>query len=248
KYRSRFNMIIFVKRGQWAAKQTISEALGPELIPNARIAVCGSGGKTSIIMRLAEEQKMFGKKTLIFTTTRMYKPAKYGVLTGRADEIKNALTKNNIVIAGIEATDGKIAWPGDALYRLCAPWADLVLIEADGSKKLPVKFPNNAEPVIPPDTDIILAVTGLSAAGKPGTLFCHRWELAKKVLGDQKETLRSEDICLLLSEGYLKPLRNKKVIPVINQADNEDLQKTGKEMIDRLGADPGVVMSNGVIS
>ncbi|MFQ9395895.1 MAG: hypothetical protein ACLR2E_20080 [Lachnospiraceae bacterium] len=41
-----------------------------------------------------------------------------------------------------------------------------MLVEADGSRRLPLKYPNATEPVVPEDTDLILAVTGLSAPRK----------------------------------------------------------------------------------
>ena len=41
--------------------------------------------------------------------------------------------------------------------------SDLVLIEADGSKRLPCKVPADHEPVLLPESDIVVAVLGLSA-------------------------------------------------------------------------------------
>jgi probable selenium-dependent hydroxylase accessory protein YqeC len=42
-----------------------------------------------------------------------------------------------------------------------------LLVEADGSRGLPVKAPGPEEPVIPPGTDIVLGVVGFDALGSP---------------------------------------------------------------------------------
>ncbi len=42
-----------------------------------------------------------------------------------------------------------------------------LLVEADGSRGLPIKAPGPDEPVIPPETDIVLGVVGLDALGAP---------------------------------------------------------------------------------
>ena len=57
--------------------------------------------------------------------------------------------------------------------------ADRVIIEADGTKGLPLKVPNDHEPVIPAFADAVIAVAGLSALGCPLGEVCHRPELAK---------------------------------------------------------------------
>ncbi|AEJ18751.1 Conserved hypothetical protein CHP03172 [Gracilinema caldarium DSM 7334] len=44
---------------------------------------------------------------------------------------------------------------------------DVVLVEADGSKHLPVKAPAEHEPVIPPITNVVLGCIGLDCLGKP---------------------------------------------------------------------------------
>lgn len=44
--------------------------------------------------------------------------------------------------------------------------ADIVLIEADGSRRMPCKAPAAHEPVLLPQCDIVLAVAGVSALGE----------------------------------------------------------------------------------
>ncbi|MFB0920148.1 MAG: selenium cofactor biosynthesis protein YqeC [Oscillospiraceae bacterium] len=241
-------MRVSVKNNRtWTQAASFTEALAPLIKPKTKIALVGSGGKTSIIMRLAEEQKALGKKVLVLTTTHMYAPKRYGVFTGLPADIEASLQADGIVIAGKETDCGKITWIGGALYNAAAAMADIILIEADGSKRLPMKFPNGHEPVIPPDIDVILSVSGLSAIGLPGNEACHRWSLARQVLnisGDD-EILKPEHLSILMREGYLTPLKKKypsaRVIPIFNQADNRALSDIGKKIIDELKPERGIV-------
>ena len=240
-------MRVLVKNGTWTQAAGFSEALQPYIGAGARIAVVGSGGKTSVILRLAAEQRALGKKVLVLTTTHMYKPEKYGVFSGSVGDVGAALEKDGIAIAGSEIDGGKIGWQGDAFYREAAALAVVVIIEADGSKKLPVKYPGAAEPVVPRDVSLILAVSGLGALGKSGKEACHRWERARVALGAADEAiLGSEQLRDLLKKGYLLPLRerfpNVPVIPILNQADG-GLAETGKKIIDALGVEAGIVSS-----
>ena len=242
-------MRILVKSETWRPAASFSEALAPFIKTQTKIAFVGSGGKTSIIMRLAEEQKALGKKVLVLTSTHMYAPKRYGVFTGLPADIEASLQADGIAIAGKETDCGKITWIGDALYDAAAPMADIILIEADGSKRLPLKIPSETEPVIPHEIDIILVVSGLGAIGNYGSEACHRWSLARQALNisDEDEILKPEHLSLLMKDGYLTQLKKKcpsaLVIPIFNQADDEALEGLGKKIIDELNPEIGVVSS-----
>ncbi len=47
--------------------------------------------------------------------------------------------------------------------------SDVILIEADGSRRMPLKAPKKYEPVLPLDTTLAVPVAGLDALGKPFT-------------------------------------------------------------------------------
>lgn len=243
-------MHIEVKNKSWKMASSLSEALGPLITPPVRLSFVGSGGKTTTIMRIAEEQRELGRRVLVLTTTHMFTPPKYGVFSGLPTDVYNALEKDKIAITGALTDNGKIAWQGDELYREFSALADVVLIEADGSKQRPLKFPNEFEPVIPADTDALLVLAGLSALGRLGRDFCHRWELAKAAIGESSDEtlLEKEHFISLMKKGYLFPLRDKfpeiPIITVFNQADDESLISIGKELTDRLNPDIGIVSSH----
>ncbi|MEC4727619.1 putative selenium-dependent hydroxylase accessory protein YqeC [Shewanella sp. D64] len=53
---------------------------------------------------------------------------------------------------------------------------DLIIIEADGAKHLPIKAPSRHEPCIPPNVDIVIAVTGCEVINQEiEPALVHRW-------------------------------------------------------------------------
>lgn len=174
------------------------------------IAVVGSGGKTTRIHKLRDQYRKQGKKVLITTTTHMYKEE--GVIcTNQAEEIQKTLSLYGYCMAGREDGDPhKIRGLSREVFKKAAAYADVVLVEADGSKGLPVKAPADHEPVIPEDCDEIHVVVGLSALGKPCAGNAHRLELVQECLGISKNTLFSPThLQKLLRVKYIEPLKRK---------------------------------------
>ena len=126
-------------------------------------AVVGSGGKTTLIHRLAAEARARGQKVLVTTTTHM-RIEPDTLLTGEAAPILRALEERGYAMAGVREGEKIRALPPE-VYRAACAGADLVLVEADGSRGLPLKFPGEQEPVIPDNTDEILVVCGLGGLG-----------------------------------------------------------------------------------
>jgi hypothetical protein len=112
--------------------------------------VIGSGGKTSLIRLLAQSQRR--RKVLVSPTTKMYP------LPGIPAWVSLAGLLNR--------ETGKLeALPAELLERLI-PGYDLVLLEGDGSRGLPLKGWAEHEPVVPPYTTLCIGVIPLSPLGK----------------------------------------------------------------------------------
>lgn len=178
-------------------------------------AVVGSGGKTTLIHRLAAEARAQGKKVLVTTTTYM-RIEPDTLQSGETAPILQALEEKGYAMAGLPLGEKICALPPDVYQAACAA-ADLVLIEADGSRSLPLKFPREQEPVIPDNTDEILVVCGLNGLGRPAREVCHRLDLVTACLGISENTVITPvHVQRLVTEGYLKPLRqqypDKKVV------------------------------------
>ena len=172
------------------------------------IAVVGSGGKTTLIKNLAKKYRAEGKTVLVTTTTHMF-IEEDTLLTDDAGTIIRALREKGCAMAGIP--DGiKFRALSPETFRTVCAQADVVLVEADGSKHMPLKFPNATEPVIPENTDEIIVVWGPHGLGKPAREVCHRLELVLDCLGiDGDKIITRDHVARLLEEGYLTPLRQR---------------------------------------
>lgn len=135
-------------------QNTITEALQISLPEHAVISVVGAGGKTSLIFAWARELAAAGKNVVITTTTHMYRPERM-----EEDGIRIVVSDDP------ERPDKVMAPPAEVLDGL-RETADVVLIEADGSRRMPLKWPAPWEPVVPDYTDFTVCVAGLSAIGK----------------------------------------------------------------------------------
>lgn len=169
-------------------------------------AVVGSGGKTTLIKQLARQYRAEGKTVLVTTTTHMF-IEEDTLLTDDAERILEVLKETGYAMAGIPEGEKIRALSKQTFRRVCAG-ADVVLVEADGSKQLPLKYPNASEPVIPEGTQRITVVCGLNALGRKAKDVCHRLELVCACLGIDGDTpITAEHVQKLVTRGYLIPLR-----------------------------------------
>lgn len=198
------------------------------------IAVVGSGGKTTYIREQAKKYLAQGKRVLVTTTTHMYAEADT-LFTNDAAEICTCLQTKGYCMAGQRAkqngnsddtdacqaktgqrgerTDmdtGKIRALSADVLACAAQCADIVLVEADGSRGKPVKFPVPHEPVIPEHTDMIVIVMGFFAVGQTIEKACHRPEQVCNCLcATPTHRLTEKDLQRLVEEGYRKPLSQR---------------------------------------
>lgn len=170
------------------------------------ISIVGSGGKTTLLKKMASDYLREGKTVFVTTTTHMFAEPDT-LLTDDPVKIINKLKQEGYAMAGIP--DGqKICSLSHETFKLVCEYADVVLVEADGSKQLPIKYPNDNEPVIPENTDEIIVVCGLNAMGQKAVDVCHRLELVKACLEISDDTIiTAAHIQKLVSEGYVKALR-----------------------------------------
>ena len=172
------------------------------------IAVVGAGGKTSLIRDLTAQYRSEGKRVLVTTTTHMF-IEEHTLCTDDAQQILSVLQETGFVMAGIPHGP-KIRSLSPETYEAVCRHADVVLVEADGSKHMPLKYPNESEPVIPENAQEILVVCGLHGLGRNAKDCCHRLELVKTCLGIEDDTrITPAHVQKLVEEGYRKPLQAK---------------------------------------
>ena len=171
------------------------------------IAVVGSGGKTTLLKKMAANYREQGKTVFLTTTTHMFIEADT-LLTDDADVIIRALREAGYVMAGIPEGKKIKALSKETFETVCAN-ADVILVEADGSKHMPLKFPNGSEPVIPENVDQIIVVWGAHGLHKPAWAVCHRLELVMQCLDIDEDTVITEEhVRKLIREGYILPLQS----------------------------------------
>lgn len=158
------------------------------------VSFVGAGGKTSALFRLADELRREGWRVVATTTTRVASyevgqaPSAIEVTAGLpVTRIREHLTAHGFVFlyaAGDRQHHKIIGLPltqiGDLIDRVNS---DILLIEADGARRLPFKVPRDHEPVIPPETTLVVPVAGVDALDQPldeahvynATRLCERY-------------------------------------------------------------------------
>ena len=148
------------------------------------ISVIGSGGKTTKIKQLKDQYLKEGKTVLMTTSTHM-KIEENTLVDPSYEEIINEIKKHGYVHAGSKAKNQKIKALDDEVLERLKKEIDVILIEADGSHGLPLKYPRNNEPVVDKDSNEIILITSLKGLGKPVQDVVHGYQ-EMKIDGNQK--------------------------------------------------------------
>ena len=203
------------------------------------LSFVGSGGKTTTIFKLANELKKLGKKVLITTTTKIYEPKEDYDYYFLGNMPKGFRPKSgSITILGEEVKHGKLI--GLALGKLDniieKELFDFILIEADGSKKKPIKAMGEHEPIVSKYSTKTLGIIGIDALDKEIEDIVHRPELFIKIVGKNlNKKVGEEDIIqlVLYSKGLFKNAQGKKIF-ILNKVDKLNLiraERIRKELL-----------------
>lgn len=152
-------------------------------------SVIGSGGKSTLLARLAAELAEGGATVALATTTHfMPFPGVVCVAGGSAEEVRLALAAHGVTCVAAPAVGaaGKLGPAALAPVEL-ARLADYVLVEADGSKRLPLKAHAAWEPVVPEGSTQSVLVVGASGFGRPVREAVHRPERFCELAGCSPE-------------------------------------------------------------
>jgi probable selenium-dependent hydroxylase accessory protein YqeC len=169
----------------------LHEALG--ITRGDVVAFVGAGGKSGAILAVANGLGRAGTSVLVAPTTKM--------TLGEADDIGPLVTSEDArelrerverALAGspaVVAGSGMLSknrvggvdpgWIGDL-----APLADVVLVEADGSRRRPIKGTADHEPALPGAVTLVVAVANVRALGTPlDEEHVHRPEVFSELTG-----------------------------------------------------------------
>ena len=223
------------------------------LIPeDGNIAVIGGGGKTGLIRALAEESQAAGRPVLVTVTTRLGRddfpaldpieaagPFEALVALGRAEQGERVLLTgpfrpDNLTLHKFSGVP--LAW--FPLMRQFVPTGLTLLVEADGSARLPLKAHRAGEPVLPPLDNFVIGVIGLSALLIPWRKALHRPEAfsALAPLPPEDQPLAPEAVAAFIASAWA-PLKPGLIF--LNQVDllvTEPEQHLGRRLADLLSA------------
>ena len=158
-------------------------------------ALIGGGGKTSTMYALADGLRRHGS-VIVCTSTHILKPPQYPYLPNVINRLQTGEAVSTGVSDGVKLTAPK--QPFNELRKLC----DYVLVEADGSRQLPLKAHAAHEPVIPEGTETVLVLIGIDGLGKPIREAAHRPELFSQIVHQNTDAIVTNEMIRKVVETY----------------------------------------------
>jgi len=217
-------------------------------------AFVGGGGKTTAMFRLAGELAAEGKHVITTTTTRLgasqtaLAPATVLLEQGGLGPAQRAailalLEKHRHVLV-VRIIDPALDKAGGLEPALIAPLAHLpgvsaVLVEADGSREKPFKAPAEYEPVIAPETTVVVPVVGADVLGQTlSSQWVHRVERVTALTGAPKGAVVTPALAAQVLANPQGGLKNvppaARVLPLLNKVETPEMEPAALEMAEAL--------------
>ena len=177
------------------------------------VSFVGAGGKSTLMLRLADDLIARGDAVVVTTTTKMGldQAGRIGpvIRSSNTRDVDAALTEFGSVMLFPKMDDHKVTGPRpaeiDEIYR--SSRADHVLVEADGAKRRPFKAPEAHEPVIPAASTLVVIVMGANAVGGIIEDVSHRPHVVARLASTTTRDVLSPDAAATVvahPEGGLK--------------------------------------------
>lgn len=199
------------------------------------ISVIGGGGKSTLLQKLGAELVKKKLKVILTTTTKMQWAPNVGLVLTKGNqnfdpELKVMLEEQGIVLVASDyyKSREKLIGVHYQFLNKLKRRADVVIVEADGSRQRSLKTHKEDEPVISSKTKAAIIICGADVVGEPLTekivhrakLFAQKWNLPMGT------TLTPEIIAkeLLSPHSYLRNIPIKASISIlINKADQNSI-------------------------
>lgn len=210
------------------------------------ISLVGGGGKTSLMFALARELSESGKSVITTTTTRIEEPSpeQTEMLIVEADGDRLMALARQHLGSARHITVARERLPDDKLKGISPELVDrlagvgmayCIIVEADGAGGRPLKAPIEKEPVIPPNTSLVIPVVGVEAAGcRLSEKDVFRTDTVAGLLGlPLGATVSAEHIAFLVThpKGMTKGSPPQaRIIPFINKMDMDGAVEKGREV------------------
>lgn len=157
------------------------------------VAFVGAGGKSSAILQVARELREAEIPVLVAPTTKMSlsEAERVGSVLVSEDmeelsaEVTEILTSEGVAVAGSTMlSKRRIGGVEPAWVPALVPGHGVTLVEADGSRRRPIKGTASHEPLLPEGATLVVAVAGLRALGEPvDEEHVHRPEVFSEITG-----------------------------------------------------------------
>jgi molybdenum cofactor cytidylyltransferase len=235
------------------AARRLVDALGVK--PGEVVALVGGGGKSTAMFRLAREVAEAGGCALTTTTTHIFgaqttlAPTRVLVAEVTRERVAAALDahRHALVVGLTDPTTKRAGGVSLELFSALRAWfPDACIVnEADGSRTRPFKAPAAHEPVIPPETTLVVPVVGADVFGKPlGDEHVHRPELVAALSGAPLgASVTPEIVARVLAhpEGGRKGVPpGARVVVLINKVESLSDRSPARETAERLLREPAI--------
>lgn len=201
------------------------------------ISITGTGGKTTLMFSLAKNLSKEGS-VLITTSTKIALPkAGFDKLYLSIGEYSKPKA-NEIVCLGnlIEEKQKLSSFPYEELKDIVDDF-DFVLIEADGSRNLPLKFWKNHEPVIYDFTNKVIGVLSIKVYDKvPNKDIIYNYEGFVRNLGDDRISYKTFINLIKYNKGLFKCFDKEKYI-FINQVETDNDLNNVRKILENIEFD-----------
>jgi molybdenum cofactor cytidylyltransferase len=203
------------------------------------VCVIGAGGKTTTVFALAEEGVSQGRRVLVTTTTRMWRPDLPLLLTADSQNLDRALGAgfhhHNPLAAGTAVSpDGKLlGLQPEQVCSLRSP--QVILCEADGAAGRSLKIHRAGEPVVPACASHLLVLAGLDALGRSFSQMAHPTDYASSYFGLSTEAaIEPGHVADALLEGAIYRPQHATLTFILNKAEGEERVRIGRSIATRL--------------
>jgi probable selenium-dependent hydroxylase accessory protein YqeC len=163
----------------------------PQKIRGQIVSVIGGGGKSSLLQKIGKELAEKNLRVILTSTTKFQPFPQIGIVLIRqgdsyASELDILLTELKIAQVAKDYYE-KDRFVGINILDVqeLSRFADVVLIEADGSRQRSLKTHKEHEPVIPPFSTSVIVISGCDVVGESlndrqvhrSELFSEKWQL-----------------------------------------------------------------------
>jgi probable selenium-dependent hydroxylase accessory protein YqeC len=188
--------------------QQFQDLLSLWFLPGAIYTFVGAGGKTTALKRVAQFLSGNGVEVRLTTTTRVG-IAEFEGFSVSVVHSSQALERtfeerapSRLLVGGTLHDQGKfLGLSQSTIENVLVPVHTVLLVEADGSRKRPMKVPEGWEPVIPANSSTVFALMGASAFEEPiDEAHCYNHQKALALLGKTGSFFEPREIAALAAD------------------------------------------------